>query len=99
MGARGLAHECRVEATALRAGNAADPAAIAGMLEQCATTLEEMDAADRVAESSLDDIEAQALAVYQRANSDDVNPQSLAWNLAECIVSLCAYLKKEKAIA
>jgi len=96
---RGLAHECRMEATALRAGNAPDPEAIAGILEQCATTLEEMDGANRAIESSLDDIEAQALGVYRRANTDDVNPQSLAWNLAECIVSLCTYLKKEKSIA
>lgn len=106
MDARGLAHECRVEATALRSGNAADPSAIAGILEQCATTLEEMDAAA----PTLDRIEDKALRVYQRRQSisepisNEVDYEasvaaSMAQDLAAVVMDICAYLKKEKAIA
>lgn len=105
---RGLAHECRVEATALRAGNAADPAAIAGILEQCATTLEEMDATDRAAVPVtgmlLEKIEADALRIYREAGRHGEQGQqmervdSYASLLSECVIDLCAYLKKEKTL-
>ncbi|MGI9498444.1 MAG: hypothetical protein ACR2P3_00265 [Geminicoccaceae bacterium] len=100
MDARGLAHECRVEATFLRTQGhePVNRAACAAILERCATTLEEMDATDRATESSLDDIEAQALGVYRQAGGGSSYDMHAA-NLAEMVMNLCAYLKKEKAVA
>ena len=92
---RVLAHECRLEATNLNAGKAADPAAIAHMLTQCATTLEEIDALAL----PLQQIQDHALRLYRRSAPDhEITPDfllSLSQEMAALMIDLCAYLAKE----
>lgn len=109
MDSRGLAHECRVEATNLRSTEllqvTVSRETMAGLLERCATSLEEMDAADRVSVPALEQIEADALRTYRAAypgpkkEFTTINAQLGIVRLAEHVIGLCAYLKKEKASA
>lgn len=108
MEALGLAHECRTEATRIRATDLLQVTvsrdAMAGLLERCATSLEEMDAANRVASHALDHIEEGALSIYREAGRHGEQGKQMdradmyASLLSDLVVGLCAYLKKEKAI-
>ncbi|MGI9491386.1 MAG: hypothetical protein ACR2QF_03065 [Geminicoccaceae bacterium] len=100
MEARGLAHECRITATGMRSGgNAVDPDALAALLEQCATTLEEIDATV----PALQQIQDKAVRVYRRIGRRHQGPMSeidgftlgVLADLADAQTQLCAYLAKE----
>lgn len=104
--ARGLAHECRTEATRLRHTDlrqvTVDRDAIAGLLERCATSLEEMDATV----PAVREIQDKAVRVYQRAGrvQGPMSPPetvnlAMSQDLAATVIDLCSYLQREKAHA
>ncbi len=82
-----------------------DRDSLASLLERCATTLEEMDAAERVSVPSLENIEEGALSIYREAGRYGGQGKQIdradmyASLLSDLVVAICAYLKKEKAIA
>ena len=103
---RGLAHECRMEATRIRQMGlqavTVDRDAIAGLLERCATALEEMDATV----PAVSEIQNKAERALRRLSTPDallVDGESVLLastaDVSAAMIDLCAYLQREKAIA